>query len=43
MVNLVSLFKSYLGENAVYNFINSMLEKSKYCNDVMKEHFNKGL
>ena len=29
-------FKSYLGENAVYNFISSMIEESKYCSDVMK-------
>ena len=32
-------FKSYLGENAVYNSINSMVEESKYCSDVMKKHF----
>ena len=25
------LFKSYLGEDAVYNFINSMIKESKYC------------
>ena len=36
-------FKSYLGENAVYNFISSMIEESKYCSDVMKKHFNKEL
>ena len=36
-------FKSYLGEDAVYNFINSMIEESKYCCDVMKKHFNKEL
>ena len=28
-------FKAYLGKDAVYNFINSMIEKSKYCNDVL--------
>ena len=27
-------FKTYLGEDAVYNFINSMIEESKYCSDV---------
>ena len=32
-------FKSYLGENAVYNFINSMTEESKYYSDVMKKNF----
>ena len=34
-------FKSYVDENAVYNFINSMIEESKYCSEVMKKHFNK--
>ena len=36
-------FRSYLGEDAVYNFINSMIEESKCCNDVMKKYFNKKL
>ena len=36
-------FKSYLGEDAVYNFINSMVVESKYYSDVMKKHFNKEL
>ena len=36
-------FKSYLVNNAVYNFISSMIEESKYCSDVMKKHFNKKL
>ena len=36
-------FKTYLGKDAVYNFINSMIEESKYCSDVMKKHFNKEL
>ena len=35
--------KPYLGEDAVNNFINSMNEESKYCSDVIKNHFNKGL
>ena len=35
------LFKSYFGEDAVYDFINSMVEESKYCSEVMKTHFNK--
>ena len=30
-------FKYYLGEDAVYNFINSMMEESKYCTDIMKK------
>ena len=36
-------FLAYLGEDAAYNFINSMIEESKYCSDVMKKHFNKEL
>ena len=36
-------FKTNLGKDAVYNFINSMIEESKYCNKVMKKHFNKEL
>ena len=35
--------KSYLGEGTVYNLINSMIEERKYCNEVMKIHFNKKL
>ena len=34
-------FKLHLGENTVYNFINSMVEESKYCSDMTKKHFNK--
>ena len=30
IINLVSLFKSYLGEDAVSDFICSMIEESKY-------------
>ena len=36
-------FKSYLGEDAVYNFVSSMIDESKYCNNVMKKNFNKEL
>ena len=36
-------FKSYLAEDAVYSLINSMIEESKYCGEVMKKHFNKEL
>ena len=35
--------KSYLGEDAVYNLINSMIEETEYCSNVMKKHSNKGL
>ena len=38
---LIKPFKSYLREDAGYNFISSMIEESKYCRDVMKKHFNK--
>ena len=35
------LYKSYLSEDAVYNFIKSMVEENKNCSAVMKKHFNK--
>ena len=34
-------FKSNLGEYSVYNFIDSMVEKDKYCKEEMKKYFNK--
>ena len=36
-------FKSYLSENAVYNFINRVISESKCCSYAMKKHFNKKL
>ena len=36
-------FKSYLGEDGVYNVIISMIEERKFCTDIMKKHFNKKL
>ena len=36
-------FKSFLGEDAVCNFIESIIEESKYCSDVMEKYFNKEL
>ena len=36
-------FKSYLGEDAIYSFINSIIEESKFCTEIMKRHFNKTL
>ena len=37
-------FKACLGEGSVYNFINSMIEKSKCCSAWRdKKHFNKKL
>ena len=40
MMILASLFKTYLVKEVVINFINSMIEESKYRNNVMKKHFN---
>ena len=34
-------FKSYLGEDVAYNIISSMVEESKFCTVIMKNHFNK--
>ena len=36
-------FKSYLGEDTIYNFNNSMFEESKFCTDIMKKHISKEL
>ena len=33
----------YRGENAVYKFMEKMLEEVKYCKTVIKKHFNKPL
>ena len=33
----------YRGENAVYKFMEKMLEEVEYCKDVVKKHFNKPL
>ena len=33
-------FKSYLGEDAVYNLLEAIKE-SKYCSDLIKKHFSK--
>ena len=30
-------FKSYLGEDIIYDFINTIVKESKYCTDVMKK------
>ena len=35
--------KSYLGQDAVHMFITNLVEESKYCNQVIKRHFNKEL
>ena len=36
-------FKLYFGEDAVYNFNNSMIEESNYCSEVMKNILTKNL
>ena len=36
-------FKTYLGEDVVYNFINNMIEENKYCSEVIKKRFSKEL
>ena len=36
-------FKTYLGEDAVYNFINNIIEEIKYYSEVIKTHFDKKL
>ena len=36
-------FNSYLGEDALYNFINSMLEENKYFNDEVENILTKKL
>ena len=40
---LIKPFKSYLGKDTVYNFINSLIKESKYCSDVTKRLFNREL
>ena len=37
MISLISLLRN------LRQFIDSMIEESKYCSDVMKKHFNKEL
>ena len=36
-------FETYIGEDAVFDFINRMIEDGKYCSDVMKNHLTKNL
>ena len=38
-----SLSQYFLDSDTAYNFVNSMIEESKYCNDLMKKNFNKEL
>ena len=41
--NFSKRFKSYIGEDAAFNFVNSIVEESKYSSEVMKKHFRKEL
>ena len=43
MMTFSKPFKTYLGEDAVYNFINGMIKESRHCSVMMKKHFNKKL
>ena len=43
MITLVKLFKSELYKDVVYNFINSRIEESEYCIDMMRKYFHKKL
>ena len=43
MVNLGSLSKSCLGQDADYDFLNNTIKESKYCSDVVKKYFNTNL
>ena len=36
-------FKIYLGKDAVSSFSNGRTKESKYCGDMVNEHFNKEL
>ena len=37
------LIAVYRGENAAYEFIESILKEHKYCKTIMKDQFNKTL
>ena len=44
MINLLSLLNHHQAKMLfTTNFISSMIEKRKYCNEMMKKHFNKEL
>ena len=43
MTNTVNTLASYRGENAVYKFMEKMLEEVEYCKAVIKKDFNKPL
>ena len=43
MIDLRNLLSLRKGEDAVYNFNNSMVEESRFCTDMMRKHFTKEL
>ena len=43
MTNYSKYTHIYRGENAVYKFMEKMLEEVEYCKAVIKKHFNKPL
>ena len=42
-INQYVSYYYYLGKDAVYNFVNSMIEESKYQSQVMNKYFNNEL
>ena len=36
--NFSKPFKTHLGKDPVYNFINDLIEESKYCREMIKKH-----
>ena len=36
-------YKPYLGEDAVYSFINSIIKESKICTSIIEKYFHKEL
>ena len=43
MINTANPVQVYRGENAVYKFMENMLEEVNWCKQTMEEHFNKPL
>jgi len=43
MIDIQNQFNIYRGENAVYKFMEKMLDEVKYCRNIIKYKFNKPL
>lgn len=43
MIDIQNQFNIYRGENAVYKFMEKMLDEVKYCRNIIKHKFNKPL